>query len=712
MSHEGTLGRHARIAIIYDNTVRPDTTGEYCRRALEAMGHTVSHYLPTEVGMLPAIYDLYLRVDDDLDYELPDDLRPLAYWAIDTHREYPARARRARAADFPFCAQQNGAARMRADGIPAHWLPLACDPQMHAPIPGSAKLHDIAFVGHTFAGDGDRTRLVEWIRTTVPRAFVGRAYGADMARIYSAARLVFNCPIRDDVNMRVFEAVACGSLLLTRDLAANGQDLLFTPGQHLAVYRDEAELREQVARYLADDRAREEIAEAGMRHAHARHTYRQRMTDLVAVALEGASLDATYPVERRAPSAEHGVSPTAVGGPEPQDRRTAGPDQPSAVRRPPSAASPVVSIAVPAEGRPLVSIIIPTFNHRAMTERCVASIRGATTLPYEILIVDNGSMDGTGPWARGQGLRVIANGENRGFPAACNQGIRAADGVYLLLLNNDTVVSPGWLDRLLAHAQADPAIGLVAPSTNFAGNCQQIPADYGTHEGFLTFAERLAVAHAGEADEADALIGLCLLIPRGVVEAVGLLDERFGLGNFEDIDYSLRVRLAGYRLRWARNVFIHHEGHQSFRELGDGFGKLLEANERRYVEKWTLGRYAMRHQTSNGSGRKRNGNGQEGQLAGPQAESGADPWTLLEAGRYAAAYEAFETLVLRDRTSVRHLLGLGLAAEGRGAPAAAALAYRGVLAMAPDSPEAARGLSRVAGMEAIAGPAPRAEGIA
>ena len=332
--------------------------------------------------------------------------------------------------------------------------------------------------------------------------------------------------------------------------------------------------------------------------------------------------------------------------------------------------------SLPLAARPAVSIIIPTFNKLDLTQQCVASIREYTDIPHELLIVDNGSSDGTAAWAQAEGLAVIANEENLGFPRACNQGMRAADGAYLLLLNNDTVVSPGWLELLVAHAEGDPTAGLVGPSTNFAVSCQKVPARYACRDEFLAFAAQLSRTEAGAAVSVTRLVGLCLLIPRRVVQAVGLLDERFGLGNFEDDDYCLRVRMAGFRLLWAKDVFIHHEGHQSFRELGEGFQRILDTNERLFREKWDLARYF-------GSG---NGHPPE-----------ASAWDLLRGGRYAEAYDAFERLARAHPRDARALVGLGLAAEGRGVPAAAALAYRAALVVDPRAAGAARGLARTTG---------------
>jgi tetratricopeptide (TPR) repeat protein len=236
-------------------------------------------------------------------------------------------------------------------------------------------------------------------------------------------------------------------------------------------------------------------------------------------------------------------------------------------------------------------------------------------------------------------------------------------------------VAPAWLERLMAHADADAAVGLVGPATNFAAGCQQIDAHYSTHEEFLAFAEEVARQKPGWAKDAAWLVGLCLLIPRRVVQSVGLLDERFGLGNYEDNDYCLRVRIAGYRVVWAQDVFIHHQGHQSFKQLGATFQQLLSENEQRFTRKWDLERY--RH-------------------AGNGHPAGADSaWNLLKAERFREAYDAFEAQVRSNPSDARSLLGLGLAAEGCGVPTAAALAYRTALQMAPEDTDAQRGMVRV-----------------
>jgi spore maturation protein CgeB len=133
-------------------------------------------------------------------------------------------------------------------------------------------------VSHVHSACSDHLRRLQ---SRFRNTFVGRRYFDEMARTYSASRVVFNRSIRNDVNMRVFEAVACGSLLMTNDLRDNGQEELFRDGVHLATYREAEELIEKVEYYLAREAVRERIAAAGRAEVLARHTYRHRMERLL-----------------------------------------------------------------------------------------------------------------------------------------------------------------------------------------------------------------------------------------------------------------------------------------------------------------------------------------------------------------------------------------------------------------------------------------------
>lgn len=274
-----------RVALIFDNQGRPETTGGYCLRALRGLVE-VEHFLPGDLAPVPRRgFELYLQIDDGLDYRLPEDLHPCAWWAIDIHLNLTWCLAKARDFDLVFAAQRDGAEQLSKGGIgSAVWLPLACDPEVHRKhdVP---KRFDVCFVGNVFPGP--RADLLELLRRRWPNNYVGRCYFDEMAQTYSGSRTVFNRSVRNDVNMRVFEAVACGSLLLTNDLRDNGQDEFFRDGVELATYGDAEELLDKMAFYVAREEVREKIAAAGRQKAIGQHTYRQRMESLLALAEKG-----------------------------------------------------------------------------------------------------------------------------------------------------------------------------------------------------------------------------------------------------------------------------------------------------------------------------------------------------------------------------------------------------------------------------------------
>ncbi len=139
-----------------------------------------------------------------------------------------------------------------------------------------------------------------------------------------------------------------------------------------------------------------------------------------------------------------------------------------------------------------------------------------------------------------------------------------ATGDYILLLNNDTIVTVNWLDQLLLCLNSDERIGAAGPLTNNASYYTAIQVPYRTLEELHQFAGEYNKTDRAKWEERIKLIGFCLLMKREVFEKVGPLDERFSPGNFEDEDYCLRIRLAGYKLMLCKDTFIQHFGSASF----------------------------------------------------------------------------------------------------------------------------------------------------
>ncbi|WP_053375653.1 methyltransferase domain-containing protein [Paenibacillus sp. FJAT-27812] len=239
--------------------------------------------------------------------------------------------------------------------------------------------------------------------------------------------------------------------------------------------------------------------------------------------------------------------------------------------------------------RSTTSIILVTYNKLDYTKQCVESIRRHTQKGcYELIIVDNGSTDGTVDWATNESdIIVIDNGSNAGFPKGCNQGLAAASGELLMLLNNDTIVTPGWLDGLKRCLLSDERIGAVGPVTNSASYWTTIPVTYKTIEEMELFASALhAIPDKTRWEERVKLVGYCLLMKREAWERVGPFDECFGIGNFEDDDYCLRLRMAGYRLLLCGDTFIHHFGSVSFSSEPELFRQTFNNNANVFRVKW------------------------------------------------------------------------------------------------------------------------------
>jgi GT2 family glycosyltransferase/glycosyltransferase involved in cell wall biosynthesis len=240
-----------------------------------------------------------------------------------------------------------------------------------------------------------------------------------------------------------------------------------------------------------------------------------------------------------------------------------------------------------------VSIIIVTWNNIELTRQCVDSVlRDETWCSYELIIVDNASSDGTIEYLQALAdketrVKLVLNAENQGFAAANNAGLRvASDSEFVVLLNNDTVVPRGWLARLLRHVRK-PDVGMVGPVTNWSGNESMIPVTYHDMGDMEAFALVRSAEHAGEVTDLNTLAMFCVAMRRTVVHQIGPLDERFGVGMFEDDDYAHRVRQAGYRVICAEDVFVHHQGSASFSKLSEAeYRNLFESNKRRYEEKW------------------------------------------------------------------------------------------------------------------------------
>jgi GT2 family glycosyltransferase len=219
------------------------------------------------------------------------------------------------------------------------------------------------------------------------------------------------------------------------------------------------------------------------------------------------------------------------------------------------------------------SIVIPVFNQMDYTRLCLEHLEKGTDFPHEVVIVDNASTDGTAAFLRGVRARVLTNPTNRGCAAAWNQGIAASRGRYVVLLNNDVLVTAGWLRRLVAFME-ETGHGIVSPAV------REGPLDYDLAAYAEAFTRACARATRPE------VAGCCMVFAREVFDQVGLFDEGYRVGTFEDIDFLWRARRAGVTTAMTGAVLVHHFGQATQREARRLLGDYGRENAQYFIAKW------------------------------------------------------------------------------------------------------------------------------
>ncbi len=246
---------------------------------------------------------------------------------------------------------------------------------------------------------------------------------------------------------------------------------------------------------------------------------------------------------------------------------------------------------------PKVSIIILTYNNLKLNKLCIDSILSKTAYPrYELIIVDNQSTDGTKEYLKEienkhySNVKIIFNDQNKGFAGGNNIGINESDGDYILLLNNDTIVTRGWITSLTKHLENDEKLGMCGAVTNSIGNEAKIQVKYSDLKTMDFFAFSYTWEHMKEQYLNPTVLALfCTLIKKEVIDKCGLLDERYEVGMFEDDDYAEAVKRAGYKLTIAEDSFIHHFDGATFKKLeDDNYRNIFEKNKKEYELKWGI----------------------------------------------------------------------------------------------------------------------------
>lgn len=221
------------------------------------------------------------------------------------------------------------------------------------------------------------------------------------------------------------------------------------------------------------------------------------------------------------------------------------------------------------------SVVIPNWNGRHLLEACLNSLKAQTLKDFELIVVDNGSVDGSAEWLASERpeVRVIRLATNLGFSGGCNVGIRASSGDLVALLNNDTEVDPRWLEALCQAMDRDPRIGAADSKVYFydqrnviwSAGCDYSVAGSVTHRGYLEADDRGVYA-----DETPVFVAVAcgIIYRRSALDEVGLFDEDFFSG-YEDVDLSFRLHAAGYRVVNVPDSVVYHHVSATSRKDSD-----------------------------------------------------------------------------------------------------------------------------------------------
>ena len=244
------------------------------------------------------------------------------------------------------------------------------------------------------------------------------------------------------------------------------------------------------------------------------------------------------------------------------------------------------------EGAARASIIIPVHNQLDFTRRCLHSLTNCGDItPFEIIVVDDASTDGTAEALAGiEGLRTLRNIGNLGFIDSSNAGAALANGEFLVFLNNDTVVQPGWLDALLGTFEAHPDTGI-------AGSQLVYPDGRLQEAGGIVFADGSAANYGRNEDpadprygfvrQADYCSGAAIAVRRELFAQLQGFDTHFRPAYFEDTDLAMRVRQHGLKVRYQpASVVVHFEGVTAGTDVRHGVKAWQVRNQQRFSERW------------------------------------------------------------------------------------------------------------------------------
>ncbi len=499
--------------------------------------------------------DLYLWVESVRGHH-PRNLQalpcPKACYLIDSHLNLSWHLEWARQFDYVFIAQREYLDSFTEQGSNAHWLPLGCDPEIHTSL-DLLKQHDVGFVGSLTSNNPRRTELLKMLSEQVD-LHAERCFLDDMATVFSASKIIFNCAVNNDLNMRVFEAMSTGSLLLT-DLAWNsGQDMLFRDGEDYAVYRHDDLLPDTVGFYLDNDELRERIAVRGRRLVHAAHTYLHRAEDLLNVALCGKA--------------------TTWSAEELRERSLAG------------VPSPVLEAqaAIPSLSSSSRSFVIPVLDYSPASCYSISTLLDdLKDISGDVIVVFNSEKVADELKNHPRITQYAVMKKNVGVSRAWNIGLDMAVTPVVFIVNADVHLKVEAVEALESGLLTLDSAACVGPQGSFV--------DFSLTRDYCYFDKGSFSAPL----EVDAVSGFLFALKREhFTNKLIRFEDAFTPCYFEEWDLGLQIRKAGLKSYIIPVAAYDHHWSGTIRALreieyysnAETAGDVLKRNRRYFLAKW------------------------------------------------------------------------------------------------------------------------------
>lgn len=474
---------------------------------------------------------------------------PKVCYLIDSHLNLSMHLDWAKQFDMVFIAQREYLEEFRKQGMKAYWLPLGCDSEVHCRTE-LQKSYPIGFVGSIQPGSRRESLLTALSRLTP--VHYERCFWDDMARLFSRSKIVFNEAVKNDLNMRVFEVMSAGSMLLT-DVAKNsGQDELFRDGEDYAVYYDNS-ITDVARFYLENDELREQIAARGQLLVHNAHTYAHRIEDLLGVAIGG--------------------KPDTFSASELRERSLAGvPDIDADIP---------ARICISGLSR---SFVIPVLDMSPASEYNILTLlNDLDTIEGEVIVIFNGQEVADHLKGHPRITRYAIMKQNIGVARAWNMGLEIAVTPVVFILNADLHVERLSIDALEQALNELPDAACVGPQGSFVD--YSLARDY-HHFDKGTFNKQL---------EVDAVSGFFFAVKlQHFNEKTIRFENGFTPCYFEEWDLGLQIKMAGlknyivptsaYDHHWSGSIRALRE--ISFYEKAETAGEIMLRNRLLFLNKW------------------------------------------------------------------------------------------------------------------------------